>query len=150
MKKISRQPSKKVYHIKGMNKETFIIRKFKEMIEEESEKAIWRSKMKKHFTGQVPNNGLYDVYYRGDVKGTLKWQLPFKSYVADQFGVLHEIENSELPNTMGAIDDVYFLVEYVAGEGTTGEKREQRVMTRDEINNLNFWGYRILNITRIY
>lgn len=69
----------------------------------------------------------------------------------DEYGVIHESEDLSVFDIETPIyNTTYFLVEYIAGEGTSTEKREQQVMTKEEINSLSFWGYRIINISRIY
>lgn len=82
-------------------------------------------------------------------KGNFTTTNPSKTYVFDEYGVLHP-PNVEFTMPILEAGTDYFLVTYVIGEGTTGERTEQRIMTREEANNLNFLGYRILSVIRIY
>lgn len=77
---------------------------------------------------------------------------PSKSWILDANKLLSPINspiNKELSISLPEELD-YFLVETVIGEGTAGERREQKVMTREEANNVGFWGYKIIKISRIY
>lgn len=74
---------------------------------------------------------------------------PPQSWAFDEDEILTAVESENIDFNFSLKED-YFLVAYIVNKGQTGERREQKVLSQSEVNNLTNYGYTIVSVQRIY